>query len=95
MISCQDTLKPSPPGGGVASISVAYVCDNDFDLQSLSPTALTARYAVAGTSEQGELLLPPRAADSTPSITRLATLHRGILQVSYRNEQIAQVGNAG
>jgi len=88
-------MKPSPPGGGVASISVAYVCDNDFDLQSLGPTALTARYAVAGTSEQGELLLPPRSGESTPSITRLTTLHHGILQVSYRNEQIASVGNAG
>ncbi|MEP7227454.1 MAG: galactose oxidase-like domain-containing protein [Gemmatimonadales bacterium] len=94
-MSCQDTLKPSPPGGGVGSISVAYVCDNDFDLQSLSPTALTARYAVAGTPEQGELLLSPRSGESTPSTTRLATLHRGALQVSYRNEEIAPVSNGG
>ena len=94
-ISCQDTLKPSPPGDEVASISVAYVCDNDFDLQSLSPTALTARYVVAGTSERGDLLLPPRLGESTPSITRLATLHRGTLRVSYRNEGIAPADNAG
>lgn len=94
-ISCQDTLKPNPSGGGVASISAAYVCDNDFELQSLSPTVLTARYAVAGTSEHGELLLPARSAESTPSITRLSTLHRGTLQVFYRNEEIAPADNAG
>ena len=95
-MSCQDTLKPSGPGGGgIGSISAAYVCDNDFELQSLSPTALTVRYAVAGTSEQGELLLSPRSAESTPSTTRLATLHRGTLQVSYQNEEIAPVSNGG
>lgn len=94
-ISCQDTLRPSPPGGGVASVAVAYVCDNDFDLQNLAPAALAARYAVGGTTEQGELLLPPRFGESTPSTTRLTTLHRGTLQVSYGNEAIAPAGNVG
>jgi len=94
-ISCQDTLKPSPPGSGVAPVAVAYVCGNDFDLQSLHPAALTAQYAVAGTSEQGDLVLPPRSAESTPSTTRLTTLHRGTLKVSYRNEEIASISKAG
>ena len=93
-IGCQDTLKPSLPGGALASVSVVYVCGNDFDLQSLTPAALTARYAVAGTSEQGELLLPPRS-ESTPSATRLTTLHRGTLRVSYRDEEVTPVSNAG
>lgn len=93
--SCQDTLKPDPPGGGDASVSLVYVCDNDFDLQSPSATALTARYAVSGTSEQGELLLLPRSAESTPSTTRLTTLHRGTLKVSHNNQELAPVGNAG
>ena len=74
---------------------MAYVCANNFDLQSLSPTALTARYAVAGTSEQGELLLPPRSSQNTPSTTRLITLNPGTLQVSYANEQVSPVGNTG
>jgi galactose oxidase len=94
-ISCQDTLKPSPPGGGIPPITVAYVCDNDFDLQSVSPTALTARYAVAGTAEQGELLLPAPTAESAPRTTRLVTLHRGTLRVSYGDQDVAPVANAG
>jgi len=94
-VSCQDTLKPSPGGGGDASVSLAYVCDNDFDLQSLSSTALTVRYAVSGTSEQGELLLPPRSAESTPSTVRLTTLQRGPLKVSHGNDESGPVNNAG
>lgn len=79
----------------MAPVAVAYVCGNDFDLQSLHPAALTAQYAVAGTSEQGALVLPPRSAEGTPSTTRLTTLHRGTLKVSYRNEEIASISNAG
>lgn len=94
-ISCQDALKPSPPGAGVAPVAVTYVCGNDFDLQSLDAAALTAQYAVAGTAEQGDLVLPPRSADTTPSTTRLTTLHRGTLKISYRNEEIASTRNAG
>ena len=92
---CQDTLKPDSAGGGSAAVSLVYVCDNDFDLRSLSPTALTVRYSVSGRSEQGELLLPPRPAESTPSTTRLTTLHRGTLNVSYRNDAFPPVGNPG
>ena len=94
-IGCQDTLRPTPAGGGVAPVAVAYVCGNDFDLQSLGPTGLTAGYAVAGTSERGELALPPRSGEATPSTTRLTTLHRGTLLVSYRNEELASVSNGG
>ena len=61
-ISCQDTLKPDPPGDGAAPFAVAYVCGNDFDFQNLDSTALTAEYTVAGTTEQGELILPPVSA---------------------------------
>ncbi len=92
-VSCQDTLKPSPPGD-IAPVAVAYVCGNDFDLQSLGPAALTTEYAVAGTTEHGELVLPPRGAEGAPSETRLTTLHQGTLKVSYRNKEIASVGNA-
>jgi hypothetical protein len=53
---------------------VAYVCANEFDLQNPGPTALTVQFEVAGTSERGELLLPPRSAANTPSTTRLITL---------------------
>ena len=66
-----DTASPAP--------AVAYVCANDFDLQNLGPTAQTVHFAVAGTTEQGELLLPPRSAGSTPSTTRLTTLSAGAL----------------
>ena len=97
-IGCQDTAPPSqtsPSGRASPSVAVAYVCANDFDLQNLSPTALTVQFAVAGTAEQGELLLPPRSAGSTPSTTRLTTLSPGALQVSYPDAAIPPVGNAG
>ena len=59
-----DTASPAP---AVAfAPAVAYVCANDFDLQNPSPTAMTVRFAVAGTTEQGDLLLPPQSAGSTP-----------------------------
>jgi len=93
-IGCQGPAEPGN-GGSTPTTSVAYVCSNDFDLQNLSPTALTVRFAVAETSEQGELLLPPRSSGSTPSTTRLTTLSPGTLQVSNGNEQIAPVANTG
>jgi galactose oxidase-like protein len=103
IISCQGppSSEPSPPGqasqpvSASPAVAVAYVCANDFDLQNLSPTALTVQFAVAGTSEQGELLLPPRSAGSTPSTIRLTTLSPGALQVSYSNAAIPPVGNTG
>ena len=96
IVGCQDASQPSSGSStGGSTLSVAYVCANDFDLQNLSATALTARFTVAGTSEQGELLLPPRSSGSTPSTTRLTTLNPGTLQVSYGNEQPPPVGNTG
>ena len=89
IIGCQGPSS-SEPGPAPA---VAYVCANDFDLQNSSPTAVTVQFAVAGTSEQGELLLPP--AGNTPSTTRLTTLSAGALQVSYANAAIPPVDNAG
>jgi hypothetical protein len=94
-ISCQDTLKPSPPGDVGLRLAVAYVCGNDFDLQSRDSTSLTAAYTVAGTPELGELLLPARSGENSPSTTRLTTLHRGTLKISYGNEEIASVTNGG
>ncbi len=100
VIGCQGSSsgEPSPPSQtdtASPAPAVAYVCANDFDLQNLSPTALTVQFAVAGTSEQGELLLPPRSAGNTPSTTRLTTLSAGALQVSYANAAIPPVDNAG
>lgn len=94
-VSCQDSVKSSAPGGGVIPVSVVYVCGNDFDLQSLHSATLVARYAVAGTPEQGELFLPARSAKSTPSTTRLTTRNRGELQVSYGGPELTSATNAG
>src|SRR6476660_4597277 len=75
------------------AVAVTYVCGNDFDLQNLNPTSLNVKFAVIGTSEQGELLLPPRSSASVPSTTRLTTLSSGGLQVSYPGAVGAPVGN--
>jgi galactose oxidase-like protein/glyoxal oxidase-like protein len=91
IIGCQGPSSSEP--GSVPA--VAYVCANDFDLQNPNSTALTVQFAVDGTSEQGELLLPPRSATNTPSTTRLTTLSPGALTVSYSNTAIPSVANAG
>ena len=97
IIGCQGSPsgEPGPTDTASPAPAVAYVCANDFDLQNLGPTAQTVHFAVAGTTEQGELLLPPRSAGSTPSTTRLTTLSSGALQVSYSNAAIPPVDNAG
>ena len=103
IIGCQGppASDPSPPGQATQTdraspaVAMAYVCANDFDLQNLTPTALTAHFAVVGTSEQGDLVLPPRSAASTPSITRLSTLSSGALQVSTPGTVIPPVANTG
>src|SRR3954462_9133308 len=77
------------------AVLLTYVCGNDFDLQNVTATALTVNFAVADTSEQGELVLPPRSAESTPSPTRLTTLSTGALQLSTPGTVIAPVANAG
>src|SRR5258706_9205062 len=57
--------------------------------------ALTVQFAVAGISEQGELLLPPRSAGNPQSTPGLTPLSAGALQVSYANAAIPPVDNAG
>jgi hypothetical protein len=94
-VGCQDSPNVSAPDPAVTPLSVVYVCGNDFDLQSLHSATLTARYAVAGTPEEGELVLPARSGKSTPSSTRLTTKHRGELQVSYGRPEHASAANAG
>ena len=92
---CEDSLKPDPPGGGTPAVTAAYICDNNFDLLSRNATELVVRYQVTGTPEQGELLLAARAADSTPSTTRLTTIRTGTLQLSYQGEEWPPVSNTG
>src|SRR4051812_22196732 len=105
IIGCQGPSgsEPNPPSQATqtdrssagAAVLLTYVCANDFDLQNPTDTALTVNFAVAGTSEQGELVLPPRSAESTPSTTRLTTLSAGALQLSTSGTVIAPVANAG
>lgn len=99
IIGCQgsSSSQSDPSGQNTPSRApaVAYVCGNDFDLQNPNPTALTVKFAVAGTAEQGELLIPPQSAGNATGTTRLTTLSAGALQVSYANGAIPPVDNAG
>ena len=95
VMGCDESLKTDPGERVTAPITAAYVCGNDFDLQSGSAVELTAQYQVIGTSEQGEFLLLPRTSDSTLSTTRLTTVQTGTLQLSYQGEDIAPVDNGG
>jgi hypothetical protein len=92
---CHDSTRPEPSPGepAPAHLSVLYVCGNRFDLESRSATPVTVRYQVVGTPERGELLLPPREEQGAPSITRLVTLRRGSLQLSYGDEVLSPVDN--
>ena len=89
--ACQDNARPEPPDG-LAQLTVTYICGNDFDLQSRNSSALTVEYWVAGTSEAGELSLPP-SSGSAPSTTRLTTLTPGALKISYEGEESPPVVN--
>ena len=93
--ACDSSLTPDLPFDGTTPVAAAYVCGNDFDLQNRSPSALTVGYQVGGTSEQGELFLPPRSSESVPSMTRLTTLQSGTLQLFSDNQEVRSVTNAG
>ena len=93
--SCDSALKPDPPGADPSLISATYVCGNDFDILSRAPADLTVQFQVGGTTEQGELLLPARANDSTPGTTRLSTVQAGSLRISTQDEAAGPIPNAG
>jgi hypothetical protein len=83
---CQENTRPEPPLEDPLLVVARYVCDNGFDLESISPVPVTLQYEVVGTSEEGELLLPPA------STTRLVTLQHGALRLHQGNE-LTQVDN--
>lgn len=93
-LGCHDGATPGPPEGGLSQLSATYVCGNDYDLENQSSLAVTVGYAVLGTSEDGELILPPRTPGAG-STTRLTTVHRGALQISYRDETLPPIDNPG
>src|SRR4051812_33358011 len=93
-VACEDSSKPAQPGSEALQLRVAYICDNDFILQSGSTAPLTVKYQVLGGDERGELSLPARASDGTLSSTYLTTLTRGPLQVSSNAEEMAAVPNS-
>src|SRR6185503_15517177 len=67
---CQDSVKPSRPEGGLDQITVAYLCGNRFELRNPDSADKLVHYAVLGTAETGDFLLPA-GRNTAPSITRL------------------------
>jgi hypothetical protein len=90
--ACQDTVRSGPADGDLADISISYLCGNSFSITNQSPLTRTVRYAVLGSSELGELLLPPDTTGA-PSTTRLITLHTGSLQLSSGDQLSEPVAN--
>jgi len=86
--ACQDTVRSGPADGDLADISISYLCGNSFFIANQSPVTRTVGYAVLGSSERGELLLPPDTTGA-PSTTRLIALHTGSLQLSS-GDQLSQ-----
>jgi galactose oxidase len=89
---CREASRVGPAEAGSIPVSVTYVCGNDFDLGNQADAPLLVRYAVLGTSEAGELLLPP-AEEGSESTTRLTTMHGGAVQVGYESEVLQPVAN--
>jgi galactose oxidase len=92
LLSCRDDVRPGPLETGLSQVTIRYVCGNDFDLQNQSTAARIVRYAVLGSGEDGELLLPAGGVQAEASI-QLTTLHRGAVQVSEGNHSSAPVAN--
>jgi galactose oxidase len=91
-LGCHDSPPPGPPESGLSQLTVTYVCGNDYDLENQSSLPLTVRYAVLGTSEDGELVIPaPSPAGGT---TRLTTMQRGALQISSGDAVLPPVNNS-
>lgn len=92
-IGCHDSVRPDPQASVLVPVTVSYLCGNDFLLRNESSSPLTVYYAVTGTSEDGEIVLPA-GPDSVGSTTRLTTLERGPLQISSEDAQGDAVANA-
>ncbi len=89
---CQDSVKPSPPEGGLDQITVAYLCGNRFELHNQESPDKLVHYAVLGTAETGDVLLPA-GSSTAPSITRLTAVNRGPLQISSSDGSTEPVAN--
>ena len=94
LAGCQDSTPPSPGGVDPSAVSVAYVCGNRFDLTNGSAAAVTVGFEVPAGGETGELSLPARPADGTPSVTRLITLTTGRLRVVQDQRVIGEAANS-
>lgn len=90
--ACQDLVRSGTADGDLADISISYLCGNSFSITNQSPLTRTVRYAVLGSSEQGEVSLPPDTS-GTSSTTRLITLHTGSLQLSSGDQLSELVQN--
>jgi galactose oxidase len=89
---CQDSVKPRPTEGGLDQITVAYLCGNRFELRNQTSPDQLVHYAVLGTAETGDILLPA-GVSTAPSVTRLTTLEHGSLQLSSGDESTEPVEN--
>lgn len=76
-------------------MSAVYVCGNSFDLENQDSSRTIIHYEVTGTSEEGDLVLPPSLDPHGPQATRLVTLQTGNLQLSHDGASLDPVANAG
>ncbi|HYF38268.1 MAG TPA: hypothetical protein VD930_01180, partial [Gemmatimonadales bacterium] len=89
--ACHDQVRPGSEGGS-SPVVVTYRCGNEFLLQNHDSKTITVQYAVAGTPETGELLLPGDSSE-TGAITRLITLSHGTLELSQPDAWLIRTNN--
>lgn len=70
-------------------IQLRYICDNKFGVRNHSDEWIDASYAVAGTSDRGDLTVAPK--DETPFVTDTA----GTTQLFYQGRVVASMANKG
>lgn len=91
LLTCQENTSPETGSPQAEQVTVAYVCGRNFDIGNGNPTAVTVRFDVAGTGENGELTLPA----GPPSLTRLTTATSGAVHLSVAGAAAGEASNGG
>src|ERR1044071_9711246 len=93
LLACQESTPPDTPAGESAYVTLRYVCARNFDIGNGNPTPVTVRFEVGDGGEIGDLLLAPRPAADTPSVTSLTTRITGHVHVSVGDAPAADAEN--
>ncbi|HUR96263.1 MAG TPA: galactose oxidase-like domain-containing protein [Gemmatimonadales bacterium] len=93
-LGCRDSTRPNTGEPDPILISIGYVCGNRYEVSNANAISVTVGFQVSEGGESGELTLLPNAA-APLGATRLVVRSRGDLRLTYQDQVIAEVANAG